>query len=141
MERDPRTPHLCNTSRILMTTDPASETWIFTLELARAICAQGWEVCLATLGSMPSMLQKQAAEKIPGLRLFLTDYKLEWMEKHGDDARSASRWLLNLERQCVPDVVHLNSFSYVDLPWDAPVVLTAHRCVTSWWQATRGEDP
>jgi glycosyltransferase involved in cell wall biosynthesis len=38
-------------------------------------------------------------------------------------------------------VVHLNgTLSHGALPWRAPVVVTAHSCVCSWWRAVKGCD-
>lgn len=96
---------------------------------------------MATLGSLPSPAQERAAERIRGLRVFPSDYKLEWMEDPWDDVAASGRWLLDLKRQFDPDVIHLNTFAHAQLHWDAPVVLTAHWCVTSWWQESKGEDP
>jgi glycosyltransferase involved in cell wall biosynthesis len=35
--------------------------------------------------------------------------------------------------------VHANGFYHASLPLEAPVVLTAHSCVASWWHACRRE--
>lgn len=123
-----------------MTTDAAGGIWTFTLELVRSLSARGWDVWLATLGSVPSALQQRDAESIRGVRLFPSAYKLEWMADPWEDIAAASRWLLDLERRCAPDAIHLNSYCHATLPWNAPVVLTAHWCVTSWWQAARMEE-
>jgi len=53
----------------------------------------------------------------------------------------AGEWLLSLERQFAPDVVHLNQFAFGALPFAAPRLLVAHSCVVSWWQAVHGVDP
>jgi glycosyltransferase involved in cell wall biosynthesis len=55
------------------------------------------------------------------------------------DVEESGRWLLELEKEYAPDVVHLNSFGHGALPWQKPVVITAHSCVASWWSAVRHE--
>jgi glycosyltransferase involved in cell wall biosynthesis len=41
----------------------------------------------------------------------------------------------------VPDVVHLNGYCHAALPFHAPVVVVAHSCVFSWFEAVKGEAP
>jgi glycosyltransferase involved in cell wall biosynthesis len=50
---------------------------------------------------------------------------------------ASGRWLLDLQEEYAPDIVHLNSYGHGALPWDVPVVLTAHSCVLSWWSAVK----
>jgi len=69
--------------------------------------------------------------------LFTSDFKLDWMDDPWRDVAASGRWLLELEQQHAPNVVHLNSYGHGALPWRAPVVLTAHSCVLSWWSAVR----
>jgi glycosyltransferase involved in cell wall biosynthesis len=122
-----------------MTTDTVGGVWTFTIELARALQARDIEVWLAALGGLPTPGQRREAGAIPGLRLFKSRYKLEWMDDPWNDVTASGEWLLKLAGQCRPDVIHLNSFGHGVLPWQAPVVLTAHSCVASWWQAAKGE--
>ena len=46
-----------------------------------------------------------------------------------------------LARRGRPDIVHVNGFREALADWDAPVLITAHSCVWSWWRACRGDDP
>jgi glycosyltransferase involved in cell wall biosynthesis len=62
------------------------------------------------------------------------------MEDPWSDIEASGKWLLDLEREYTPDVVHLNSFGHGSLPWRAPAMLTAHSCVLSWWAAVRGDE-
>ena len=126
--------------RVLMTTDTVGGVWTFTLELARQLSKWGVEVLLAALGGEPSAQQATEAQQIPGLCLMGSGWKLEWMEEPWNDVAMSGEWLLRLENDYRPDVVHLNSFGHGTLPWRAPAVLTAHSCVVSWWQAVRGDD-
>lgn len=122
-----------------MTGDTVGGVWTYTLELAHALEAQGIEVVLATMGGLPNEAQRSEAAGIPGLRLLTSDFKLEWMDDPWRDVGASGRWLLDLERQCRPDVIHLNSYGHGALPWQNPVVLTAHSCVLSWWEAVKSE--
>lgn len=126
------------TKRILMTGDTVGGVWTFTMELAEALGAQGVEVVLAALGGPPSPEQRAEAARISHLDLLASDFKLEWMDDPWRDVEESGRWLLDLEEQYAPDLVHLNSFGHGALPWSAPVVVTAHSCVLSWWQAVKG---
>ena len=42
-----------------------------------------------------------------------------------DDLSRAGSWLLQVEHELAPDLVHLNSYVHAALPWRAPVVVTA----------------
>jgi glycosyltransferase involved in cell wall biosynthesis len=62
------------------------------------------------------------------------------MDDSWSDVAAAGRWLLDLERTLQPDVIHLNGYTLGSLPWCAPVLMTAHSCVLSWWRAVHGHD-
>jgi glycogen(starch) synthase len=124
--------------RILMSGDTVGGVWTYTMELAEALGAHGVEVVLAALGGPPTAEQRAEASRIPNLDLLASDFKLEWMDDPWRDVQESGNWLLDLEEQYAPDVVHLNSFGHGTLPWSAPVVVTAHSCVLSWWNAVKG---
>jgi glycosyltransferase involved in cell wall biosynthesis len=124
--------------RILMTGDTVGGVWSFTLELAEALGAHGIHVVLAALGGPPTLGQRLEACRIANLDLLPSDFKLEWMDDPWRDVASSGNWLLDLEEEYAPDVVHLNSFGHGALAWRAPVVVTAHSCVLSWWAAVKG---
>jgi glycogen(starch) synthase len=124
--------------RILMTGDTVGGVWTYTMELAEALGAHGVEVVLAALGGPPTIDQRLEACRIPNLNLLASDFKLEWMDDPWRDVAESGHWLLDLEEQYAPDVVHLNSYGHGSLPWSAPVLVTAHSCVLSWWQAVKG---
>jgi glycogen synthase len=96
-------------------------------------------VVLAALGGPPSVEQRLQAWSISNLDLLASDFKLEWMDDPWTDVEASGRWLLDLEEQYAPDLVHLNSYGHGHLPWRAPVLVTAHSCVLSWWAAVKGE--
>jgi len=61
------------------------------------------------------------------------------MDDPWGDVQESGRWVLELERAFEPDVIHLNSYGHGTLRFRAPVALTAHSCVVSWWAAVKGE--
>ncbi len=123
--------------RVLMTGDTVGGVWTLTLELANQLCARGSEVWLVTFGGIASSNQRRQANAIPGLRLLDTDLKLEWMENPWDDVEESRELLWMLASEFQPDVVHLNTYAHASLPWECPVVLTAHSCVSTWWAAVK----
>jgi glycogen synthase len=124
--------------RVLLTTDTVGGVWQFAIELATRLVAGGDEVLLAAMGREPDVEQRRQAAAIPGLALHTRPYKLVWMGDPWDDLDSAGRWLRGLEARFAPDVVHLNDLAHGDLAWAAPVLVTAHSCVCSWWTSVHG---
>lgn len=124
-----------------MTADTVGGVWTYSMVLARQLAGWDVEVCLVTLGKKMSAAQKKETAAIPKLRVFESDYKLEWMEDPWDDLDKAGRWLLQLEEELQPDLVHLNSYAFAPLPWVTPVLMVCHSCVFTWWQQVKGEMP
>jgi glycogen synthase len=127
--------------RVLLTADTVGGVWTYALELARAMEPHGVYAALATMGALPTPEQQADAERIPGLQLFSSEYRLEWMNDPWEDVALAGEWLLGLEARLRPDLVHLNGYAHAALPWRAPVLLAGHSCVFSWWRAVKGEPP
>ena len=125
--------------QILMTTDFMGGVWVYTLELARGLSQRGVKVAIASMGNLPRPEQRQAIQQIPNVQLWESQFKLEWMNDPWLDVDQAGDWLLALAEQVQPDVVHLNGYVHGALPWQAPVVIVAHSCVLTWWQAVKGE--
>jgi glycosyltransferase involved in cell wall biosynthesis len=124
--------------RVLIATDTVGGVFTYTAELARALEAAGDEVVVATMGPRPRRRQRQL---LPA-RVHESGYRLEWMEDPWDEVAAAGEWLLRLEEEERPDVVHLCSYAHGALPFAAPTVLVAHSCVLSWWRAVhRTEAP
>lgn len=123
---------------ILSTADTIGGVWTYILDLARALPAHRFSV--ATMGQCPTDSQLATAGAIPNLRLYPSEWKLEWMENPWEDVRRSGEWLLRLEQELQPDVIHLNGYSHGTLPFQAPVLVVAHSCVLSWWRAVKGED-
>jgi glycogen(starch) synthase len=125
--------------RVLMTADTIGGVWTYALELAAALGRERIEVVLAIMGKALTGQQRREAAGLPNLRLRESRFKLEWMDEPWEEVAEAGRWLLELEKTFCPDVVHLNGYVHAALPWKAPVMVTAHSCVLSWWKAVKGE--
>jgi glycosyltransferase involved in cell wall biosynthesis len=124
---------------VLATTDAVGGVWSYSLTLATALAAHGVRTTLAVLGPAPAPAQRAEAAAVPGLALLHGDYRLEWMDDPWDDVARAGAWLREVAAAVQPDVVHLNGYALAAEPWPAPVVVVAHSCVLSWWEAVRGE--
>ncbi len=125
--------------RVLMTADTLGGVWTYAAELARVLDGRGVRVTLATMGAPLTAAQRAQLSGLKTLTLHESAYKLEWMKQAWDDVDRAGQWLLALERECRPDLVHLNQFAFGALPFQAPTLLVAHSCVLSWWRAVHGE--
>src|SRR4051812_3826247 len=128
--------------KILMTSDTVGGVWNYALQLAAALAPHGAQIHLATMGAAPDRAQCEAAAALHNLTLYSSTFELEWMAdgRAWRDVDAAGEWLLALENQIAPDVVHLNGYAHGALPFQAPVMVVGHSCVLSWWQAVKGED-
>jgi glycogen synthase len=122
--------------KILITTDTVGGVLTYTAELAAALEATGDEVVVATMGPRPRRAQRESLPE----RVHESGYRLEWMQDPWDDVAAAGEWLLGLEGEEQPDVVHLCSYAHGALPFQAPKVLVAHSDVLSWWRAVHGSE-
>jgi glycogen synthase len=122
--------------KILISTDTVGGVLTYTADLAAALEAAGDEVVVATMG--PRLRQAQR-EALPA-RVHESGFRLEWMEDPWDEVEAAGRWLLELEEEERPEVVHLCSYSHGSLPFQAPKVVVAHSDVLSWWRAVHGTE-
>lgn len=125
--------------RILLTADPIGGVWTYSIDLAQALAAEGISVVLAIMGRRLRDDQRAEAAALPNVELHESEFALEWMEHPWDDVDRAGKWLLRLERETRPDLIHLNGYVHAALPWRSPVLLVAHSCVLSWWRAVKGE--
>jgi glycogen(starch) synthase len=124
--------------KILMTADPIGGVWNYALQLSGALAAHRVHVSLATLGGEPSPAQRAQLARLSNVTLHESGFRLEWMSEPWDDLDRAGRWLLSLEQEIEPDIVHLNHLVHADLPWKTPVLSVGHSCVLSWWAAVHG---
>ena len=125
---------------VLMTADTVGGVLTFTLELVRGLSARGVRVTLATMGAEPTEDQRSRLAGAGAARVATSTFALEWMEDPWPDVDRAGDWLLGLAADERPDVVHLNAYAHGALPWDAPVLVTGHSDVLSWYEAVRGGD-
>lgn len=124
--------------RVLLTADPLGGVWTYATALARGLAGSGVHVTLAVSGGPLDAARRAELAAIPGLVLFTAEHRLEWMDDPWASLDAAGAWLLEIEREVEPDLVHVNQFAPGALPWRAPVVVAAHSCVCSWWRAVHG---
>lgn len=122
-----------------MTADAVGGVFTYAVTLAAELARAGRRVHLATMGPGPREEQRERALAVPGLVLHEAHFDLEWMAEPWADVARAGRWLLELERDVGPDVVHLNGYAHGAIAFRAPTVVVAHSCVLSWWRAVLGE--
>ena len=122
--------------KVLLATDTVGDVFAYTVELASTLEAGGVEVIVATMGPR---LRREQRELLPA-KVHESGYRLEWMEDSWVDVAAAGRWLLILEEEERPDVVHLCSYAHGALPFKAPKVVVAHTSVLAWWRAVHGSD-
>jgi glycogen synthase len=124
--------------RVLMTADTVGGVWTFSIELCRLLIKQNFSVALATMGRSIQPDQRAALNDLPQLEVFESEFRLEWMENPWPEVAAAGEWLLGIAESWSPDLVHINGYTHANLRWRRPVVLVAHSCVASWYQAVRG---
>ncbi|HEY9463980.1 MAG TPA: glycosyltransferase family 4 protein [Vicinamibacterales bacterium] len=125
-------------AQILTTADAVGGVWRYTMDLGRALRVRGVRSTVAVMGPPPTPAQHREAREA-GLDVIDRPYRLEWMDDPWRDVEQSGEWLLELEHQIKPTLVHLNGYAHAALPWRAPVMVVAHSCVRSWWRAVRGE--
>jgi glycosyltransferase involved in cell wall biosynthesis len=126
-------------THVLMTADTVGGVWTYAIELADALAPRGVSVSLATMGRPLSDEQRRQVSGSAVASLHESSFALEWMDDPWSDVDRAGEWLLDLEGQLRPDLLHLNGYAHAALPWRAPTVVVAHSCVCSWWEAVRRE--
>ncbi len=126
---------------VLMTADTVGGVFTYALELSGALGRRGFRVALAAKGGLLSEDQWREARRVPGLEIFESCDRLEWMEDPWEDVARSSEWILGLAERLRPDVVHLNDYAHAALPFGAPAIVVAHSCVASWFEAVRREPP
>jgi len=124
--------------KVFMTADTVGGVWTFSMELAASLEKKGVQVFLATMGAPINRQQLADIKNIPGIEVFESGFRLEWMHDPWENVRLAGEWLLRLEGYIRPDIIHLNGYSPGCVPFKAPAVITAHSCVLSWWKAVKG---
>lgn len=129
-------------TRVLMTADTVGGVWTYACELVAALAGHGVEVVLAAMGEPLSPAQARRAASLRNLELAWRRSALEWMPEPWRDVDAAGDWLCGLAAEARPDVVHVNGYAHAALPLgDAPIVVVAHSCVSTWMRAVRGAPP
>jgi glycosyltransferase involved in cell wall biosynthesis len=124
---------------VLMTADTVGGVWTYAVELARELAARGFRVAIAAMGAPVAAHQHEQLAGCQGVTVIDGGFRLEWMQDPWQQVAAAGEWLLALERDLRPDLVHLNQFAFGSLPFRAPKLVVAHSCVASWWRAVHGE--
>lgn len=127
--------------RVLLTADSSGGVWTFTTDLVEGLDAAGCEILLLVTGGGLDEETRSNMKGCSGVTLVEDDTPLEWMHKPWDAIDASEERLLRIERDFRPDVVHLGSYSHAAFGWRAPVLVTAHSCVFSWWAAVNGGFP
>lgn len=122
-----------------MTADPIGGVWTHAMELSRGLQKEGIEVLLATMGGPLTRDQVNEAASIDTVEVRTSDFKLESMQDPWKDVDAAGKWLMELEQDFQPDVIHLNGFAHAALGWSSPCLVTAQSCMLSWWRAVKQE--
>jgi glycogen(starch) synthase len=125
--------------KVLMTGDTVGGVFTYVCELAAALAGRGVETTLALMGRRLTRDQLDAVGRARVACLYTRECRLEWMEDPWDDLDRTGEWLLEVEEEAEPDVIHLNAYADGALPWRAPTLVVGHSCVLSWWDAVHGE--
>src|ERR1043165_1300718 len=127
--------------KVLMTADTVGGVWTYCMELCKALQPYHVHFSIVTTGAKLSISQWEEVIALPNVKVYETDYLLEWMENPWCDINEMGDYVLQLEQEIQPDIIHLNSYSYGSLAWNAPVIMVAHSDVYSWWLSVRNDDP
>ncbi len=127
--------------RVLMTTDTVGGVWSYSVELCNALLPFGVHFYLITTGGHMQLSQKRDVESLKNVTVYETDFLLEWMDNPWKSIDASGSWLLQLEEELQPDLIHINGYVYGSLPWKAPVIVVAHSDVYSWFRSVKGTLP
>lgn len=127
--------------RALVTADVCGGVLTWATELVTQLAEHGVEVELVTFGGRASAAQRARIEASGPADWHESELALEWMADPWSDLAQAADELRALESGGGHDVVHLSGFGHAAAGFRAPVIITAHSDVWSWWQAVHGWDP
>lgn len=127
--------------RILMTADTVGGVFTYAVELIRALEPHGVDTVLTTFGRPLTRGQREQLSLCRAVDVHESSYALEWMRNPWADIQASLGWLRDLVVHTKPDCLHFNHFAPAAVRWQIPVVLVAHSCVWSWWQAVHGATP
>jgi len=119
-----------------MTTDAVGGVWRYALDLAAGLAREDVATTLVGMGPPPDPAQQREAEAIA--RLEWLPLPLDWTAVDAQALAPCSAALEALARTTGADLLHLNSPALAaDLAAKVPVVVAAHSCLATWWQAVR----
>ncbi len=127
--------------KLLMTADTVGGVFTYAVDLVTELAQTGDEVVLVTFGRRASAEQRRRIATAGVAGWHESELALEWMDDPWSDLNTAGELLLEIEAEERPDVVQLNAYGHAALDWRAPVVVAAHSCVFSWWEAVHGVAP
>ena len=124
--------------RILMTVDAVGGVWQYATELATALAGLGHETILRCSGRRHrTRSARRSWPRMADTRGYRAGTRLAGARCGGGAgaglavARLASEWRV--------DVVHLNQPALAaDVAFAVPLVVVAHSCVATWWEAVQG---
>jgi glycosyltransferase involved in cell wall biosynthesis len=123
--------------RILMTVDAVGGVWRYAMDLALGLQPLGVHTVFACFGPEPSAAQREEAQTVG--TLVCCDAPLDWMVEDAAALTRVPEIIADLSRRQAVDLVHLNLPSQAaSLAVDLPVVVVAHSCVCTWFEAVRG---
>jgi glycogen synthase len=125
---------------ILMTTDCLGGMWNHALELARGLQRHHCVIHLVVFGRRLSGAQRAEIAALENVYCMESDLRLEWMDNPWDDLEAATSLLQALAKKVEPVLVHLNGYVLASkVAWRVPILIGAHSCVLSWWDAVKRE--
>ncbi|WP_372023268.1 glycosyltransferase (plasmid) [Tistrella mobilis] len=136
---------------LVITTDAVGGVWRYALDLAgtlkgRALAVaddapQVVEPLLIGLGPRPSEAQRDEAYEA-GVALDWIDRPLDWQVEGPEALSESGRALAAAVTAAGADLVQVNNPPLLPfLPAQLPRIAAAHSCLSTWWQAVRGETP
>ncbi|MEO3435195.1 glycosyltransferase family 4 protein [Inquilinus sp. CAU 1745] len=124
--------------RILLSADAVGGVWQYSLELAQGFSRRGIAVILAVLGPSPADDLIARAGEIETLSLVVLDGQLDWTAATPADVERSAASLSALAAREEADLIHLHSPALAGATrWPAPVIVTAHSCLATWWRTMR----
>lgn len=120
---------------ILLTTDTVGGVWTYALDLARALAGAGTRTLLVTMGPRPSPEQRAEVTALDSVTMIESDVPLDWLAPDFATVRAGGRAIARLARDHDVDLVQLHAAALADAEFAVPVVVVAHSCVGTWWDA------
>lgn len=128
--------------RILMTVDAVGGVWRYSVDLAAALSEAGVSTVLALLGPAPSDVQRAEVAALPRVTLVETGEPLDWLTDDAVSVQHAAATVAMLATAHRADLIHVNQPALAaTLPGDLPMIVVAHGCVATWWNAARPGTP